>query len=104
MVKGSPNAQGGSPVDRRPVLVAVDFSEDSKAALLWACDFAARVGAEVMALHVIHDPIETPGSYRKSGSDVLRPTEDIATDSLNEFIAKVAGSHPERWRDRGRFV
>lgn len=94
MVKGSPDRQGSPPVDRRPVLVAVDFSEDSEGALLWACEFATQVGAEVVALHVIHDPIETPGSYRKSEGDVLRPTEDVATDRLNEFIAKVARSHP----------
>lgn len=95
MVKEVPDKQGGSSVTGRPVLVAVDFSEDSEAALLWACDYAAQVGAEVIALHVVHDPIETPGSYRKSEDDVLRPTEDLAADMLDDFIETVAEREPK---------
>lgn len=75
--------------------MAVDFSDDSKAALRWACGYAGQVGAEVVVLHVVHDPIEAPGSYRRSESDVLRPMEETAAEFLDEFIEKFGKAHPE---------
>ncbi len=76
-------------------MVAVDFSPDSEAALLWSCNYAAKVGAEVVVLHVVHDPIEAPGSYRRSEADVLRPMADVASEMLDQFIAKIGEAHPE---------
>ena len=75
--------------------MAVDFSDDSKAALRWACGYAGQVGAEVVVLHVVHDPIEAPGSYHRSESDVLRPMEETAAEFLDEFIEKFGKAHPE---------
>jgi nucleotide-binding universal stress UspA family protein len=46
----------------QPVLVATDFSEDSKAALIWACKFAGRNHAPLILLHVVHDPVSSPAS------------------------------------------
>ena len=43
------------------VLVAIDFSEDSKAALLWACDFAECSSVPLILLHVVHDLASNPG-------------------------------------------
>lgn len=84
-----------SSVDGRPILVPVDFSEDSEAALYWACGYAAQIGAEIIALHVIHDPIDMPGSYRRSEADVLRPTADLAAEMLEKFIKTFAETHPD---------
>ena len=95
MVKEGAASQANSAVDSRPVLVAVDFSEDSEAALLWACGFAAQVKAEIIALHVIHDPIEMPGSYRRSESDVLRPTAEVAAELMGTFIKTFTETHGE---------
>lgn len=81
--------------DSHPILVAVDFSADSKAALVWACDYANLCGAGLIVLHVVHDPGEAPGYYRRSEEDALRPMEDVAEEMLAEFIEKVREDHPE---------
>ncbi len=85
----------GPPVGSGAILVAVDFSKDSEAALRWACRYADKVGAEVLVLHVVHDPIETPGTYSKSQTDVLRPMEDLAAEMMEKFTASFGEANPE---------
>ncbi|MDH3770977.1 MAG: universal stress protein [Nitrospirota bacterium] len=77
------------------VLVAVDFSPDSEAALVWASRFASHSDAGLMVLHVVHDPGDAPGYYRRGEKDVLRPMEDVAKEMLEEFLEKFRGDHPE---------
>jgi len=95
MVGQSKGGQSDSFSDEGPVLVAVDFSKDSEAALLWACRYAIQIGAEIIVLHVVHDSAEIPGSYRRSEADALRPMQDIAAEMLNEFVESFRKSHPE---------
>lgn len=87
----------GKPVvnDSGPILVAVDFTADSKAALLWACHYGDCVNAPVIALHVVHDPGDAPGYYRQADEDLLRPLEDVAADMMAEFVKKLQGDHPD---------
>lgn len=73
-----------------PILVAVDFTPDSEAALLWALDYAGCVDAGVVVLHVVHDPADAPGYYRKGEEDLLRPMEDVAAEMMGRFLEKVA--------------
>ena len=47
----------------QPILVPVDFSRHSEAALLKACELAECSGNPILVLHVIHDPAEMPGYY-----------------------------------------
>lgn len=77
-----------SPAPQGPVLVAVDFSEDSRAALVWALETAPLLKAQVRILHVVHDPAEAPGYYKKDHKDLARPMEDIAAKMLKKFIRK----------------
>ena len=79
--------------DDGPVLVAVDFAPDSEAALLWACDYAGCVGAKLVVLHVVHDPADAPGYYRKGEADLLRPMEDVAKEMLDQFLEKLETKH-----------
>ncbi|MDJ0951133.1 MAG: universal stress protein [Alphaproteobacteria bacterium] len=83
------------PSDDGPILVAVDFTADSEAALRWACEYAATVGAPVRILHVVHDPAEAPGSYRKNQKDHLQPMEDVAREMMDEFVATAREEHPQ---------
>ena len=78
-----------------PVLVAVDFTADSEAALVWAGTYADRIGATVKVLHVVHDPGETPGYYQREGEDLLRPMEEVASEMLDEFVERVRKEHPD---------
>ena len=75
------------------VLVAVDFSVDSEAALVWACQYANLTGAHLVVLHVVHDPGEAPGYYRRRDEDALRPMEDVAREMLEEFLTGVREKH-----------
>lgn len=72
-----------------PVLVAVDFTPDSAAALIWACEYAERAGAAVKVLHVVHDPADAPGSYRREADDLLRPMGDVAKEMMDDFLEKL---------------
>jgi nucleotide-binding universal stress UspA family protein len=78
-----------------PVLVAVDFSKDSEMALIWACQYANLTGAVLVVLHVVHDPGDAPGYYRRGEEDALRPMEDVAREMLEEFLERAREDHPE---------
>ena len=76
--------------DRRPVLVPVDFSSCSKAALLFAVHLSRCVQAPLLVLHVVHDLNQKPGFYSKNGmTNSMRPIEDVAAEMLIEFIDDV---------------
>jgi nucleotide-binding universal stress UspA family protein len=81
--------------EHRPVLAAVDFSEDSRAAVLWASAFSARVGGQLVILHVVHDPADQPGYYRSVGMKPLQTMEQAATGMLDDFVARLKAEHPE---------
>ncbi|MCP5060478.1 MAG: universal stress protein [bacterium] len=70
-----------------PVLVAVDFSVGSAAALQWAAELARLVGAPLHVLHVAHDPVDEPGSYLARGSEHPGPIEVVARQRLEAFLA-----------------
>lgn len=82
-------------VAKAPVLVAVDLSEHSEAALLWACRFAEAIGAPLEILHVIHDPSDAPGTYRPENGDLLEPMADVAHAKLAEFLDRVGRVHAD---------
>jgi len=77
------------------ILVAVDFSADSEAALVWACQYANLTGARLLVLHVVHDPGEAPGYYRRLDKDALRPMQDVAAEMLEEFLETMRRNHSE---------
>ena len=77
------------------IIVAVDFSEDAQAALLWACRYATRVDGEIVLLHVVHDPASSPGFYRKSSDSLFRPMHAVAESMMTEFLERFVDHHPE---------
>jgi nucleotide-binding universal stress UspA family protein len=82
---------------RGPILVPVDFSDHSEAALLLACDLAAVLGTRLVVLHVVHDPLNMPGYYaRMARKKTLTRMEDVAGEMLDGFLAGVTKRHPER--------
>ena len=77
------------------VLVPVDFSAHSEAALLFAVECAEKMGASINVLHVIHDLGEAPGYYSVKGrKKQLRRMEDVASEMLDHFIQEVQEKHP----------
>jgi len=77
------------------ILAAVDFSEDSKAALVWACKFAECKESEIIVLHVVHDPVSSPGFYRRSREDAMQPMQTVAEEMMEDFLAAIETEHPE---------
>ena len=76
-----------------PVLVPVDFSSCSRAALQFAANFIRCLSAPLLVLHVVHETGNEAGFYRSNGTPgTLRPVDDIARDMLNEFVADVCGN------------
>lgn len=77
-----------------PLLVPVDFSQHSEAALVWAGEMAACMDTELLLLHVVHDPGDAPGYYAVKGhKKQLRRMEDIAAEMLDQFQDGVARKH-----------
>ena len=82
--------------DGKTILVPVDFSDHSKAALLQACEFARLMSTSLMVLHVVHDPGEMPGYYAKliKKKRSIR-MQDIAAEAFQEFIEATIEAHPD---------
>ena len=79
----------------RPILVPVDFSPHSEAALAWAAELADRLDIPLTVLHVVHDPVSDPGYYsRADSSGLARPMADVARDLLDGFLARAQAAHP----------
>lgn len=79
---------------KRCLLVPVDFSQQSEAALMLARRLAACFDTHVLVLHVVHDPGEMPGYYAKTlKKKHLHRIEDSATHMLDEFLKRVAKDH-----------
>lgn len=78
------------------ILVPVDFSIHSEAALVYACELADLMPAAVMVLHIVHDPGEMPGYYSKliKKKRVSR-IQDTAAEAFDAFIAGVIDAHPK---------
>jgi len=91
----------------RIILVPVDFSDHSAAALVHAANLADILPAALIALHVVHDPGEMPGYYskliKKKRFDRI---QDIAAEAFAEFMSQVADSLPEQTllKDTGQLM
>jgi nucleotide-binding universal stress UspA family protein len=82
--------------DGRVILVPVDFSVHSEAALVYACELADIMPAAVMLLHVVHDPGEMPGYYSKLiKKKRVGRIQDTAAEAFDEFTVRVTEAHPE---------
>jgi len=81
---------------KQPILVPVDFSAHSKAALLKACELAGCTHDPVVVLHVIHDPADMPGYYGAvTKKKKLLRIEDLARESFDEFMRATIEENPE---------
>ena len=79
-----------------PILVPVDFSEHSEAALLFAGELAHCMSAPIVVLHVIHDPGDAPGFYAgRQTDDELKDMEDVAAEMMEEFMKRIADNNPD---------
>jgi nucleotide-binding universal stress UspA family protein len=75
-----------------PILVPVDFSPHSAAALAWAARLSACLEAPLQILHVAHDPESAPGYYRRSKRKKhLHRIEEAAAEMMDEFLEEVIG-------------
>ena len=80
--------------DQGPILVAVDFSDDSRAALQWACEHARDSAAPLVLLHVVHDPASAPGFYRADPVGHLEPMQGVAESRMAGFLDEAQRTCP----------
>ena len=82
--------------DRPAILVPIDFSDHSAAALVWAAEAARRFEADLKVLHVVHDPESAPGYYAQTKRKKhLNRLEEAAEEMMEEFLESVRKEHPE---------
>lgn len=80
----------------KPILVPVDFSSHSTAALLQAASLAECTGQRLLVLHVIHDPADMPGYYGPvTKKKKLMRIEDLAREAYDEYLDGVRKAHPD---------
>ncbi|MBF0193980.1 MAG: universal stress protein [Magnetococcales bacterium] len=74
----------------KKIIVAVDFSSDSKVAVNEGLSLAKMTGAEVTLHHVVHDLADQPGFYhkKKDKKKSIHLMTDAATDMMKEFVKK----------------
>jgi len=75
-------------VTNSPVLVAIDFSDDSRAALLWAMEYARQIDVPLILLHVVHDSTSYPGFYRQQKKGEMLPMQQVAEEMMGDFLAE----------------
>jgi len=77
--------------NKSTLLIAVDFSDFSKKALLFASELADDLDSKIIVLHVIHDPAEAPGFYskKKKKKKFLQSMEDAANDMMDDFMESI---------------
>jgi nucleotide-binding universal stress UspA family protein len=74
-------------IGKQPILVPVDFSAASEAALLKAFELAEYLKVRVVVLHVVHDPVDMPGYYSTMvKKKKYARLQDAARALLEEFI------------------
>ena len=83
--------------DKDVLLVAVDFSPYSEQALCFAGQLAEKLKAQLLVLHVIHDPAEAPGFYAQKGKKkkFLKSMEEAAEEMMEEFLEKMRQAYPD---------
>lgn len=78
-----------------PILVPVDFSPYSEAALLEAARLAGCTGQRLLVLHVIHDPAAMPGYYGQiTKKKKLMRIEDLAREAFDNFVGRIRENYP----------
>ena len=78
------------------LLVAVDFSKQSEAALEFAARLCKWSGCRLTILHVVHERGSEPGFYKRNGNfEQILPLSDIALRMMKEFIEDLRERHPE---------
>ncbi|MDH3692645.1 MAG: universal stress protein [Gammaproteobacteria bacterium] len=81
--------------DNRPILVPVDFSEESKAALLYACDLSVSEQQRLVVLHVVHDDGNGKMYRREADIAPMLPIHEIAEQAMQDFIDDMNGKNTE---------
>jgi nucleotide-binding universal stress UspA family protein len=78
------------------VIVPVNFSDCSRAALIYAARMTAESRTPLMVLHVIHDSGDSPGFYRRHHDhNPLLPIADVASEMLEDWRYKLCREVPE---------
>jgi nucleotide-binding universal stress UspA family protein len=78
------------------VLVPVDFSDCSRAALIYACRLVEGSRTPLSLLHIIHDDVRRPGVYRSSSHPhKTRPITDIAADMVEDMLVELRDQEPD---------
>jgi nucleotide-binding universal stress UspA family protein len=78
------------------ILVPVDFSDHSEAALVKAAEYAQAMNASLVALHVVHDPGEMPGYYSKLiKKKRATKIQDMAAEAFDRFMDRASEQDPQ---------
>ncbi len=81
---------------KNPILVPVDFSGHSLAALLKACELAKCARQPIVILHVVHDPAEMPGYYSHvTKKKKIAHIEDLAQEAFDAFVNDAKQQYPD---------
>jgi len=76
------------PVNGKPILVALDFSERFEPCLRHGCEMARKLGQPLVLAHVVHEDVESTGMYRRHQEiKDTTPIHDIARAMLEERVA-----------------
>lgn len=80
-------------MEAKPVVVGVDGSADSKAALKWAVEYGRRFEAPVHAVAVWDIPLALgyAATYTETGAEIEARTHGLLEEAVNDAVGKDAG-------------
>ena len=82
--------------DIQPILVPVDFTAESEAALLFANQLSIREERPLVVLHVTHDNGHNGTMYRRRAEkDSMLPWQEIAERKMKDFMNDVRDEHAD---------
>lgn len=81
--------------DTGPILVAVDLGPHSDAAVVLGAQAAQCLGVGLRLLHVVHDPVDRPGFYRReqAASGPLLPAMELAREMATQVLPRLRAAH-----------
>lgn len=94
MTDRPPPRHGPDSETRAPILVPVDFSRHSMAALIWGAKTADMFDCPLKVLHVVHDPESAPGYYQQHNRH-WQHAEVAARELMHQFLDRAIERAPD---------
>ncbi|MCP4294862.1 MAG: universal stress protein [Proteobacteria bacterium] len=77
--------------ESKPILTSIDLTDYSKESLLYSSQLARDMKRDLIILHVIHDPEDSPGFYTsQDDKGSVKPMEITAKGMMDNYLNRIS--------------